>query len=576
MSNPVLFDPLLTEYLAGELDQLMRGRACAAAPLFMEERAALLRLDGGAALRFDLHPARGWVRIVPAPADVPADAVCASVEAVPDERLLHVHIDVDDRFRARRRTLTIELHTNQWNAILHEEGRIVSILWKRRAGSRDLSPGRPYLPPPGDPRFGIANVEKEAAREVWFERLGGSDPQRRRPVLLADFACTGTINAGWILGADADAEAPSHHSDALDAAFERWWWLRGRPPPEPSLLHLERGPQPYPLHLSGIPAQQTDSLLAAMDSLADREPIPERPAGLEPARRLVTRELTAARRRLQRFEQRMDQTAEIERLRSLGDLILARIDSVPRGEPRAVLEDWEGQPLEVELDARLAPAENAARYYDEARRRGRAADQLPALIEAARDDIERWTSADAELNEGSCPDWLGKLLTTETRQRPSAGSSGTSLPYRVFRTSGGLEIRLGRSARDNDRLTFHASRPDDVWLHARSVPGSHVILRWSDPVASPPARDLHEAAQLAAVFSRSRTSSTVAVDWTRRKHVRKPRGAAPGLVVPQRVKTLFVEPDEAVVERLAVEQDPGAGPAAVNSGAFPPAPDEAS
>jgi len=89
-------------------------------------------------------------------------------------------------------------------------------------------------------------------------------------------------------------------------------------------------------------------------------------------------------------------------------------------------------------------------------------------------------------------------------------------------------------------------------LHARDVAGAHVILRWNDPVANPPARDLAEAAVLAALQSKARTSGTVAVDWTRRKYVRKPRKAPPGLVVPERTKTLFDEPDPAVEERMRV------------------------
>jgi predicted ribosome quality control (RQC) complex YloA/Tae2 family protein len=118
----------------------------------------------------------------------------------------------------------------------------------------------------------------------------------------------------------------------------------------------------------------------------------------------------------------------------------------------------------------------------------------------------------------------------------------------------GLEVRVGRSARANDRLTFGNSSPNDVWLHARSVPGSHVILRWPDAGAAPPARDLEEAAALAALFSKARTSALVPVDWTRRKYVRKPRGAPPGSVVLQRAKTVFVEPSEALEERLRLSE----------------------
>src|SRR5690606_21762503 len=128
-------------------------------------------------------------------------------------------------------------------------------------------------------------------------------------------------------------------------------------------------------------------------------------------------------------------------------------------------------------------------------------------------------------------------------------------PYRRYRTSGGLEVRVGRNNRANDELTFHHSSPNDVWLHAREASGAHAILRWPDPNSNPPARDRSEAAVLAALHSRARTSGTVAVDWTRRRYVRKPRKAPPGLVVPERVRTLFVVPDPAAEERLRVPDD---------------------
>jgi predicted ribosome quality control (RQC) complex YloA/Tae2 family protein len=102
-------------------------------------------------------------------------------------------------------------------------------------------------------------------------------------------------------------------------------------------------------------------------------------------------------------------------------------------------------------------------------------------------------------------------------------------------------VRVGRTSKDNDVLTFRHARPDDIWLHARQVAGSHVVLRWAGEGA-PPARDLEEAAVLAAQHSKARSSGTVAVDWTRRKHVRKPRGAPPGRVSISQARTIFVSP----------------------------------
>jgi predicted ribosome quality control (RQC) complex YloA/Tae2 family protein len=92
-------------------------------------------------------------------------------------------------------------------------------------------------------------------------------------------------------------------------------------------------------------------------------------------------------------------------------------------------------------------------------------------------------------------------------------------------------------------------------MHAESVPGAHVVLRWGRKEENPPASDLREAAVLAAVHSRARTSGTVPVTWTRRKYVRKPRKAPPGAVVVERGKTLFVEPSEAV-DRALRQGDP--------------------
>ena len=126
-------------------------------------------------------------------------------------------------------------------------------------------------------------------------------------------------------------------------------------------------------------------------------------------------------------------------------------------------------------------------------------------------------------------------------------------PYRRYRSSGGLEIRVGRSSRTNDALTFRHSAPDDIWLHASQAPGAHVILRWQKRDQNPPLADLTEAAALAALHSEARHSGMVAVDWTRRKYVRKPRKAAAGAVIPERVSTIFVEPDPAVAARLSVD-----------------------
>lgn len=134
---------------------------------------------------------------------------------------------------------------------------------------------------------------------------------------------------------------------------------------------------------------------------------------------------------------------------------------------------------------------------------------------------------------------------------PGAGGHATAgaAPFRTYRSSDGLAIWVGRGAASNDQLTFHDSAPNDIWLHARGAAGAHVILRWQGEGA-PPERDLHQAALLAAWHSKARHATVVPVDWTRRKHVRKPRGAPPGLVTITHARTLFVRPSARVEREL--------------------------
>ena len=116
---------------------------------------------------------------------------------------------------------------------------------------------------------------------------------------------------------------------------------------------------------------------------------------------------------------------------------------------------------------------------------------------------------------------------------------------RRYRSSDGYEVLVGRTARDNDALTFRVARPNDLWLHAGDYPGSHVIVRNSSR-SDIPHRTIIEAAQLAAKFSQAGRDSKVTIHYTRRKFLTKPKGAAPGLVRMSSFKTITVKPGESL------------------------------
>ena len=213
--------------------------------------------------------------------------------------------------------------------------------------------------------------------------------------------------------------------------------------------------------------------------------------------------------------------------------------------------DFDGSIVEVELDPSLPPHENASMCYERAGRAERARERLPGLIARAKAEAQR---LDGLLEQARVGELAVEAILAEL---PSGAKEATrrgasSLPYRTYRSSGELEIRVGRGARHNDDLTFHHSAPDDIWLHARHAAGAHVVLRWRGE-GNPPAKDLAEAAVLAAFHSKARSSGAVPVDWTRRKYVRKPRKAPPGEVLVERARTVFVEPNAAVEGRLREE-----------------------
>jgi len=245
-------------------------------------------------------------------------------------------------------------------------------------------------------------------------------------------------------------------------------------------------------------------------------------------------------------------------LRNIGHLLLSRQRDVPKGVESVSLEGFDGSETDVRLDPRLDAIQNAERFYDRARRRERAARKIPGRLKLTTDRILSLEAGLETLRSTGPSDELWDLLGGEPEHgRVGRGARRTAddspLPYRRYRSSGGLEIRVGRSSRANDSLTFRHSAPEDIWLHARQAAGAHVILRWERRDQNPPLADLTEAALLAALHSEARHSGMVAVDWTRRKYVRKPRKVAPGAVIPERVSTLFVEPDAAVAARLSLD-----------------------
>jgi hypothetical protein len=553
---PLRWDPLLVRHLAMELDHALAGTHLRALRLDGASRRLVLLLRE-ATLEWDLHPSRGSPRLLPptepGPVDLPFQGRVRRVRSEADERLVLIEI-LATRGRPPR-DLVVELLGNQWNALVVERpsGTLRHVLIRRDA-PRPARVGGIWTPPPPSVREG---ARAPISLPRWLEILEPVPPPDRARTLVASVAWTSPLNAAAMVDADPDPALALRMGHAL------WTSLTfGDAPVRPVLRAGAGGAQPYPWPLPGAEGEPVPSLLEAFGAAAGKGPSAVEAsagpagsleAGLPPPELLAALESARdARLRLATHLQAQFNALEDEAaLRGAADLLLARLRQVPPGAAHAVVEGFDGAEVTLELDPALSAQGNADALYDRASRAARARERLPALVR----DAERQAASlgtllgRARSGAATAEELRAVLPAREERCTPEVGKA---VPYRVFRSSGGLEIRVGRGARFNDDLTFHHAAPGDVWLHARHAAGAHVVLRWGKP-GNPPARDLEEAAILAALHSKARTSGIVPVDWTLRKHVRKPRGSPPGTVLPDRVKTVMARPDAALLEKLAVE-----------------------
>lgn len=556
----VLWDAPLASSVARELEARLDGARVRAVLMDRDARNLVLYFRS-CTLVFRLHPLRGDVALLeprePPPEARKLKAGFREIHSPPDERLLMLQLQPYGG-SPDPEGLVVELMTNQWNAVWLQvgSGRIRRVLWPRELRDRTLAGGERYRRPSPSERRGI---EAPLDEGEWLELLGSAEPQRRRRALLRSVAFTSSLVAPSLLGtaADGGSDAGETTEDRLRAGHRLWLRIRGvalgEEEAEPRLVRTEKRAQPYPLALPHADSEACSSLLdgfrRATSGEGEEAPadVALLPSGLLERLEDVVRD---AERKADRLRGELADTPDPEPIRRTGDLILARFDRVEQGAGRATLEGFDGEPVEVDLDPSLSPDENAKRYYREAARAERARERLPALIRKAEEragELERLLER-ARSGEAT-PEEVRETLPPEPEPQRKDEEKDARLPYRTYRSSGGLEIRVGRSAEANEDLTFHHSKPDDVWMHARRVPGAHVILRW-DREGDPPARDLAQAATLAALHSDARHSGSVPVDWTRRKYVRSPRKSAPGVVVPDRVQTVFVEPDPELEKML--------------------------
>ena len=261
------------------------------------------------------------------------------------------------------------------------------------------------------------------------------------------------------------------------------------------------------------------------------------------------------RRLLANVERDRDRLEALRDGRRYGELLKTQLSAVRRGQSSVEVMDWiTGEPARVPLDPALGAKANVERYFARAKKADRGLPLVTkrlervrvdlAAIEARRDRVQR-----ADLEQ------LRALGVERTGRAPASGGANKAKPSaldrssRRFTTVDGREVRVGRGAEANDRLTFGAARGDDLWLHARGASGAHVVLRLERGEA-PPQEALLDAAHLAAFHSGARRDDKVEVVYTRARYVKRVKGAPAGRVGVSHERTMLLRIDTARLDRL--------------------------
>ena len=488
------------------------------------------------------------------------------------ERLVRIELDVTDDFgQPGHRTLVLEAMGRRSNLILLDgENRVIDCMRRvdaEMSAARQVLPGLFYEPPASTGRLPFL----EETEEGLAEKLAQVNPeiQLDRFLLDAYFGISPLMARELSFRACGETDGrPCNLDEAGKIRFQDAFFAFANCVKEnrftPIVLKREGVPFEFsalPVHQYGLAAETEtfESFSALLDSFYEakerQERVRQRGADLI---RTATTARDRVRRKLALQEKDYAATQERDALRLSGDLITANLYRMERGMNRLTAENYYEDgcpPMDIPLDVRLGPQENAARYFKQYAKAKTAEKILTEQLEKGREELTYLESVVQELSQAEAEQDFNDIRAElesggylKNRGKKQPGFQRASRP-RQFVSSAGLRILVGRSNRQNDRLTAKEADRRDIWLHTQKIHGSHVILCTGGQ--EPDETSLYEAACLAAYYSQGREAGKVPVDYTPVRYVKKPAGARPGMVVYTTYQTMLAVPDGQLVKKLA-------------------------
>lgn len=477
--------------------------------------------------------------------------IVTQVSQPPWERILQIDLDGPEG----EVSIIVEPMERRSNLLLVQAGVIVDCM--RRVGPdenryRVSLPAHEYvLPPPQvgkrDPvtlkiedMEGIFQQNQDAkvkTAQLLTARLLGMSPLLAREIV---YRASRDVEQKAF---DAEPDCVLEAIQAVVAPLAKRQW-------QPGIVETERGIEAfsvYPLeHLPGWRMVETvsEALSAYYGAPVGADAYKEAKV---PVREAIQEAQARLRAKLASLERSLTDEAERETLRQSGELILAYQYGLQPGQKELRAQYDPNEPeLVIALDPMLSAVENARRYFDRYNRAKRALEDVPRLVDETKTELAYLAQLETDLELAT--NWpeideVQQALQTKGRWRGKpakrVGGGGKSAPLRVV-ANNNFVIWVGRNSRQNEAVTFDKGRDMDLWLHARAVPGAHVVVKFDGRQI--PEDVIEQAASLAAYYSAKRGEGSVPVDVTRCKYVKKIKGAGPGMVTYRNEETRMVVP----------------------------------
>ena len=549
------FDGFFLHHMVEELrTELLNGRIQKINQPFDQELVLQIRSNRKShRLLLSAHPVFGRIQLTESTFENPAQpstfimvlrkylqgAVIESIEQIENDRIVEITVsnknEIGDHIQA---TLIIEIMGKHSNILLvdqssHKILEVIKHIGFSQNSYRTLLPGATYIAPPSTETLNPFSIKDEKL----FEILQTQELTAKNLQILFQG-----------LGRDTATELERQLLNDKLATFRNFFGQETKP----CLTDKSFSCVPF----SSKTAENFDSLSQLLDiyykDKAERDRVKQQASELI---RRVENELQKNRQKLKKQEKELLATENAEEFRQKGELLTTFLHQVPNDQDQVILENYyTNQPITIALDKALTPNQNAQRYFKRYQKLKEAVKYLTDLIEETKATILYLESVETVLNQAGLDEIAEireELIQTGfIRRRQREKIQKRQKPEQYLASDEKTIIYVGRNNLQNEELTFKMARKEELWFHAKDIPGSHVVISGN---LNPTDEVKTDAAELAAYFSKGRLSNLVQVDMIEVKKLNKPTGGKPGFVTYTGQKTLRVTPDPEKIQSMKIK-----------------------